>query len=151
MNSSAGKLRKPFCGIAMATSVFTFIVGIISIVITTNSGDYFGVVMATRIGAILTFVAAIIAGISAHIGGYPMKKAASAIVIASIMFILNFILAPISSKQSALNLYFSSASVNSKAGAVIGATVSLVAIVCLSIAMIIICAFCIAEKPKSNT
>ena len=25
-----------------------------------------------------------------------------------------------------------------------------VAIVCLSIAMIIICAFCIAEKPKSN-
>ena len=102
MNSNAGKLRKPFLGVQLVATLVMLIWAIMSLVSVAGSDLYatFGNITAARIGAIVAFCASVAVIVATKKGGYRMAGAIANIVIASIGFILNFILIPLSSASA---------------------------------------------------
>ncbi|MGN0669243.1 MAG: zinc ribbon domain-containing protein [Oscillospiraceae bacterium] len=108
MNSNGlVKARNAFLVLQILSSILIIIAAIVSFVslneLKTNYKSFesfFGAVNLARVGAIITFSLSIITVIIAYFIDFAVGKAAGGAVISTVMFILNFVLVPFSSKES---------------------------------------------------
>ncbi len=148
MNSNAGKLRKASIGIQLVASSAMLICSVIALVMNLAwmADGLFGTIIAVRILQIITFCAAIGVCVATNKEGLEMTKAIAGMVVASIGFILSFVLIPASSMESLVQItYFEGEGYGDFVN------VCLWIIPTLALAMVILSILCLTKKPNNQS